>query len=312
MPPRAKCSWTSMIRRLTCYRAVKLSTRSAQKTGRLRQCQHFFVRSHVIARLRQGLLGPYLDDLATSLHRQGYAPSSIQSYLRTGDTFGRWLHRHGYPVSALDAAVVQRYVTGLRRYRSGHLPKAAEGLNHLLRFRQHQGVVPRWSAAPPATSVDLWLAEYATYLDQVVGVAVGTRQGYLRLARRFLTACFGSAPPDWSALTAPMITAFVCQEAAQRQGAGRQGPAIAVRSLLRFLVFRGAIRPGLEAAAPLPPQWTHAALPPRLLPHEVELLLTTSAGDTARSRRNHAILLLLARLGLRAHAVVSLCLDDID
>src|SRR5262249_9044386 len=39
MPPRAKCSWTSMIRRLTCYRAVKLSTRSAQKTGRLRQCQ---------------------------------------------------------------------------------------------------------------------------------------------------------------------------------------------------------------------------------------------------------------------------------
>src|SRR5262249_34250371 len=142
--------------------------------------------------------------------------------------------------------------------------------------------------------------------------AVGTRQGYLRLARRFLTACFGSAPPDWSALTAPMITAFVCQEAAQRQGAGRHGPAIAGRSLLQFLVFRGATRPGVAAAAPTPPQWTHAALPPRLLPHEVELLLTTSAGDTARSRRNHAILLLLARLGLRAHAVVSLCLDDID
>src|SRR5262249_56197533 len=136
-------------------------------------------------------------------------------------------------------------------------------------------------AAPAATSVDLWLAEYAPYLDQVVGVAVGTRQGYLRLARRFLTACFGSAPPpDWSALTAPMITAFVCQEAAQRQGAGRQGPAIAVRSLLRFLVFRGAIRPGLEAAAPIPPQWTHAALPPRLLPHAPHLLLPTPPTDT--------------------------------
>ena len=103
--------------------------------------EHFFVRSHVIARLRCGLLGPYLDDWATSLHCQGYAPSSIQSYLRTGDTFGRWLHRHGYTVSALDTAIVQRYVTGLMRYRSGHLPKAAEGLNHLLRFLQHQGVV---------------------------------------------------------------------------------------------------------------------------------------------------------------------------
>jgi len=129
--------------------------------------EHFFVRSHVIARLRRGLLGPYLDDLATLLDRQGYAPSSIQSYLRTGDTFGRWLHQHGYTMSELDAAVVQRYVTGLRRYRSGHLPKAAEGLNHLLRFLRHQGVVPLWPTTPPATPVDLWLAEYAMYLDQV-------------------------------------------------------------------------------------------------------------------------------------------------
>lgn len=274
--------------------------------------EHFFVRSHVIARLRRGPLGPYMDDLATMLHRQGYAPSSIQSYLRTGDTFGRWLRRHGYIVSELDAAVVQRYVTGLMRYRSGHLPKAAEGLNHLLRFLQHQGVMRLWPAASSITPVDLWLAEYATYLDQVMGLAVGTRQGYLRMARRFLIACFGPAVPDWSALTAPMITAFVCQEATRRQGSGRQGPAVAVRALLRFLVFRGVIRPGLEAAAPLPPHWTHATLPLRLTPHEVERLLTTYADDTARSRRNRAMLLLLARLGLRAHEVVLLCLDDID
>jgi integrase/recombinase XerD len=274
--------------------------------------EHFFVQPHVITRLRHGPLGPYLDDLATLLHHQGYARSSIQSYLRTGDTFGRWLHQSGYTVSTLDVAVFQRYATGLMRYRSGHLPKAAEGLNHLLRFLQHQGVVQPRSATHPAIPVDPWLAEYATYLDHVVGLAVGTQQGYLRLARRFLTACFGSAPPDWSALTASMITAFVCQEAARRQGAGRQGPAIAVRSLLRFLVFRGAIRPGLEAAAPIPPQWTHATLPMRLTPQEVEQLLTTSADDAARSRRNRAILLLLARLGLRAHEVVSLCLDDID
>ena len=39
-------------------------------------------------------------DLATILHQQGYAPSSIRSYLRTGETFGRWLHGHGYAVSA--------------------------------------------------------------------------------------------------------------------------------------------------------------------------------------------------------------------
>ena len=57
--------------------------------------EHIFVRPSVIARLRGGPLGPYLDDLATSLHQQGYAPSSIQRYLRTGEQFGRWLHGQG-------------------------------------------------------------------------------------------------------------------------------------------------------------------------------------------------------------------------
>ena len=40
--------------------------------------EHFFVQSHVVARLKGSPLAPYLDDLATTLHQQGYAPSSIQ------------------------------------------------------------------------------------------------------------------------------------------------------------------------------------------------------------------------------------------
>ena len=174
---------------------------------------HFFVRTHVAARLRRGLLGAYLDALATILHQQGYAPSSIRSYLRTGETFGRWLHGHGYAVSALDAAVFQRYVAGLQRYRSGHLPKAAEGLNHLLRFLQRQGVVHHQHAVAPPTPVEQWLAWYDAYLEQVAGLARGTRQCYRPIVRRFMTACWGVTAPDWPSLTASMITAFVRQEA---------------------------------------------------------------------------------------------------
>jgi site-specific recombinase XerD len=109
-----------------------------------------------------------------------------------------------------------------------------------------------------------------------------------------------------------MITAFVGQEAAMRQNSGRQLPAVAVRSFLRFLVFRGEIRPGFEAAAPSPPQWQHAALPSRLTPEEVERVLAVYQDGTASSLRNRAMLLLLARLGLRTQDVISLCLDDID
>jgi site-specific recombinase XerD len=107
----------------------------------------------------------------------------------------------------------------------------------------------------------------------VAGLALRTRQGYGHLVRRFLTDCFGTEPPDWSSLTAATITTFVRQEAALRRNAGRKQPAVAVRSFLRFLVFRGDIRPGLEAAAPAPPQWKYAALPSRLTPEEVEQVL---------------------------------------
>jgi site-specific recombinase XerD len=109
-----------------------------------------------------------------------------------------------------------------------------------------------------------------------------------------------------------MITTFVTHEATGRQGAGRKLPSVAVRSFLRFLVFRGAIRAGFEAAAPAPPQWRHAALPPRVTPEDVERVLAVYHDGTASSRRNRAMLLLLARLGLRTQDVISLCLDDID
>jgi hypothetical protein len=58
-----------------------------------------------------------------------------------------------------------------------------------------------------------------------------------------------------------------------RRNAGRKQPAVAVRSFLRFLVFRGDIRPGLEAAAPSPPQWKYAALPSRLTPEDIARVL---------------------------------------
>jgi site-specific recombinase XerD len=271
--------------------------------------EHFFVHTPVVARLRGGPLGPYLDDLATILNQQGYAPSSIQRCLRTGDVFGRWLQGQGYDVTQIDEAAIQHYVSGLERYRSGHLPKAAQGLKHIVGLLRQRGrLIDRQSPTP----ADHWLAEYDAHLELVAGLALSTRQSYGRMARRFITYCFGTQRPDWKAVTAPMITEFVTQEAAKCQGYGRKMPSVGVRSFLRFLVFRGEIRPALEAAAPTPPQWKHASLPPRLTSEEVERVLAVYPDDTATSRRNRAMLLLLARLGLRAQEVVALCLDDID
>jgi hypothetical protein len=103
-----------------------------------------FVRTGVIARLRRSPLGPDLDHLVTSLHHEGYAPSRIQRFLCAAEPFAPWVHGQGSTVCEMDAALVQRSIAGLPTYRSGNLPKAAQGLGYLVRCLHQHGV-----ARPP-------------------------------------------------------------------------------------------------------------------------------------------------------------------
>ncbi len=75
----------------------------------------------MIARLRCGPLGLYLDDLAAFFSHQGCVPSNMRLYPRAGEQFGRWLYRHGYVLKGRDKAVIHRYASGLKRYCFGHL-----------------------------------------------------------------------------------------------------------------------------------------------------------------------------------------------
>src|SRR6266705_3291495 len=273
--------------------------------------EHTFVRPGVIARLRQSPLGPYVDAFAASLHQEGYAPYNIQRFLCAAEKYAQWVHAQGYTLSEIDGDLVHQYSAGLPKYRNGNLPKAAQGLSALVRFLHHHGVTHPRQGGRSIPPLEQWLRDYDAHLEHVAGLALRTRQGYGYLVRRFLTAWCGMEPPDWSALTAAPITTFVRQEAATRRHAGRKQPAVAIGSFLRFLVFRGAIRPGLEAAAPSPPQGKYASLPSRLTPEDVERVLAVYHDDTARSLRNRAILCCLARLGLRAQDVVLLRFDDV-
>jgi site-specific recombinase XerD len=272
----------------------------------------YFSRTPTITRFRGGPIGADLDDLVTTLHQQGYAQDSIRRYVRGCDHFGRWLFQHGYAIADANQTIVKRYISGLRRSPSGRLPKAAEGLSHLLKLWRRQERLSEHCEDSACPEADQWLLRYEQYLDQVCGTAAGTRSHYLRMTRRFLDACFGTGPVAWRSLQASQIATFVKHEAATKHVGGRKLPSTAVRSFLRFLVFSGEIPPGLEAAAPTPRQWTHDVIPQRLTAEEVERALTYNSGERPTDLRNRAILMLLSRLGCRAHEVVSLRLEDIN
>jgi site-specific recombinase XerD len=274
--------------------------------------EYGFTRTSMITRLRRGPLGAHLDTLAATLHQHRYAPDSIRRTLRACDRFGRWLTQHGYAIADVDEALVERYLRTLPCSPAGRWPKAAAGLPHLLRLWRQQDLLPPPSGLTVQTEATQWLGRYAQYLEHVCGTAPSTRTAYLRIVTRLLAALFGAGRVQWHTVSAPGLTDFVRQEAATKHGGGRQLPSVAVRSFLRFLVFRGELPPGLEAAVPIPRQWIHAPLPSRLTGEEVERVLALWTGSGPTTLRNRAILLLLARLGVRAHEVAALCLEDIN
>ena len=274
-------------------------------------------RKHDRSRLRAGPMRAYLTQVASALLTEQYRPRTVRRYLFMADAFGRWLQRRGVPVHAADERALASYIESLGRFRCGarprgRLPVAASGARKVLDvLRQHGIVAPRRCVAAESDA-DRWLAAYDHYLDRVAGLSEGTRRIYVRHARALATMRFGSAAPDWSALTADDVAAFVCQRAQAFKSSGRRAPGGAIRALLRFLESTGAVREGMRGAVPAVRQWKHASLPRHLSSDEVERVLDAGDATTAQGRRDRAIVTLLARLGLRAGEVAALRLDDID
>ena len=268
--------------------------------------EQFSTQTSAIPQFRRGPLGAYLDDLAATLHTQGYAHASIRCSLRHCAQFGQWLDAQRYTVAEVKETLVEQSLHRFPRSRNGRRPRAAQGLPHLIRLLRHHDSLPPPNGCCAPTALDQWLQQSAHYLEHVLGAAASTRKSYLRIARHFLRACCGDGPLHGEAIEARTISAFVQQAASTRTGGGRKLVSAGVRAVLRFLVFCGARPPGLAAAVPTPRQWPHAPLPTRLTMADVARVLAAYDEPTPHHLRDRAILVLLARLGLRAHEIMTL------
>jgi len=273
-----------------------------------------FFRASFMARLLEPPLGSYLESLAQTLQGQSYSLEVIRTYVYAAHRFGEWLSKQGLPLSAVSDQLVRRYIDQFDKritpaHPYGQRPKLTRGLGHLLVVLRQEAVIvaPQQISSP----MEQWLARYDQYLNQVGGKAAATRKKYLSYARRFWQFRFGSVEAKWSSLRAEDLVGFVQQEAARLQRNLGKPPAIALRAMLRFLVSEGQVTKGLEAAVPMPRQWALASLPHHLSKEQVSQVLAVCRNTKPNELRNTAVVLLLARLGLRAGEVASLCLEDI-
>lgn len=264
-----------------------------------------------LKRMHDGSLGAHVDDFARQMLEQGYARASIRYALQLVADFGRWLSKHRSTVPQLTGehlACYLRYRSRGRHFRSGD----ASILRRLLALLVEQGVV---TEAPPIepTSAERLEGEFRRYLEQQRRLAPATVINYLEYARRFLAENCRDGEVRLDLLQAAGVVGFVQREAARLHHAKRAKlMTSALRSLLQYARFRGLIKVDLRMSVPTVANWSMASLPRALSADELQTLLSGCERQSAVGRRNWAILLLLARLGLRAGEVVALALDDFD
>jgi site-specific recombinase XerD len=269
------------------------------------------------SRLRDGPLGPHLDNIIEGFQRQGYKPKTVRRYIHAADRLSVWMRRCGKAAEDLDEVAVEQFVSSRGRHRSprvriGRLPDVASGARKIAASLWQQGIATRRRVSATDSGVDRWLKSFDEHLDRVKGLSSGSRRIYLRYASAFIDAKFGVDPIDWSAVSAGDVAAFVTRQAAKLKASSCSAPVTATRAMLRFLVFSGEALEGLDGAVPTIRQWKQAALPRHLTAEQVEAVLDCCSQAAPTRSRDRAILLLLVRLGLRGGEVVAMQLDDID
>jgi site-specific recombinase XerD len=122
---------------------------------------------------------------------------------------------------------------------------------------------------------------------------------------------FGTGPLCLEELNTGNISAFILEQAQRLSPKRVQLVVTALRSFLRFLFVDGATTTDLSHCVPKAPSWHMRGLPRGLTPEQIEQVLSHCDRTTAVGKRDYAILMLLARLGLRAGEVVALRLEDL-
>ena len=255
-------------------------------------------------------LGAFVTWLGSQQYSSGYACIVARHAL----AFGRWCEGRGIDVEALTDDHIERFQRSRARRRSRRPETRRQernALTLLLLFLRERGLCA--AAALCTTAVDRVVTDFAQHLQRNQGLAAATVETYTRVAGQFLVWRFGQAEICLHDLRPSDPNAFVRQESKRMAPPALKCVANALRSFLRFCKFRGEVTAGLAASVPSVATWTTTPpIPKAIAAEHAQRAIDSCNRLTAVGLRDRAVLLLLARLGLRACEIIRLTLDDID
>lgn len=255
-----------------------------------------------------GPLEPYAAGMAAHLLSLEYTRLSARNLLYVFAHLSRWLVANKLDVHALTS---QRGSAFLRsRKRAGYTGKcSSHALDIVLDYLRGLGVVPAEAVVGPQTAIERILARYADYLAQERALAPSTIRYCLHTAAQFLEG--HSTRTALRALRAQDIRTFL-RRAGRTHPRSLAGIGSNLRCVLRFLFVEGLVTRDLSEAVPPSRTWRDRTLPRGIASRDVQRMLASCDRRTLVGTRDYAILLLLARLGLRQCEVCALTLDDFD
>lgn len=259
-------------------------------------------------RLHSGPAAPHIDDFADWLYVGGYKRPIIVRILRSLARWTEWLVATGNHQNLPEA--LERYATYVERtprkpYQHSPNSESVTAGRSYVRFLRERGILPPC----PAVVVNYWplLTEFCSWMREQRGLTEITLDAYQRVLTDLL-AVLGSKPRAYRADT---LRDFVLERGKRHGVSYAKLGATAVRSFVQFLAATGQCPEGLEYAIPAWRSWACSSVPKYLVPRDVDRVIRASSASR-NGARDKAIILLLARLGLRAGDIASLCVTDLD
>jgi len=266
----------------------------------------------VLSRPLEGPLSAYVGAFAASAREQGYSLNAQHRRVLLAACFSRWLGRKAISVQHVCVKHLTQYLRSRARHLRIHRGDAP-ALSQFLEFLHREGIIPAEKTSPcPLTPVEQTTREFETYLRNERALAETTIAYYVLYTRRFLTDRFGKGRVVLSRLSAGDVVRFVQRQVPRLHQKRAKRLTTTLRSFLNYTRYRGDITSDLATAVPCVAAWSMTSIPRDIPADAVRQVLASIDRRTPAGRRDYAVLLLLARLGLRASEVVLLELDDID
>ena len=271
--------------------------------------ENYSKKSLDLENCRSMVFGPSLKAFTEWLEKQGYHQTTIRRHIREIAHFAAWsiskkltmpeLHRE-----ALDKFRLHLEKRGLLRSPSGNYRHVYQSATVFVNFLETTGAVI------VTDQISNQLPNLFLEFLQWMRIQRGTLDSTLKNYRLPIINLLQSLGTDPSVFTAKNLRAFLIRQISCSSQEKSKNWGTAIRMFLRFLIAKGRCQPGMEYAIPTIARWRLSTMPKYLPAEDVENLIN-SCDQTHIGIRDRAILLLLARLGLRASEVSGLKFSSI-